>query len=205
MTNQPDFGRRSTIQRLAMTAGGLLIFPGIAAAHPIQHHLGDANALELADAKASASDYVPELLDRHQFEMLQTLAERIVPGSNNANSAQFIDQLLAVSTSEVQRGFLQALGGFERFAMARVSTSWTHATEDQQNTLLTAASNEKPGTPPNAGAVSRARHVTIRDHFENLKGWIVGAYYSSEPGMRELGWTGNVFFTALPGCDHTDH
>jgi len=46
--------------------------------------------------------------------------------------------------------------------------------------------------------------VTIRDHFENLKGWIVGAYYSSEPGMRELGWTDNMFFPALPGCDHSD-
>jgi hypothetical protein len=205
MTHQPDFGRRYTIQRLAMTAGGLLIFPGIATAHPIQHHLRDANALELADAKAAASDYVPEFLDQHQFEMLQTLAERIVPGSTRANSAQFIDQLLAVSTSEDQRGFLQALGGFEEFAMARASRSWTPLTEDQHNNLLTVASTEKAGTPSNAARVSRARRVTIRDHFENLKGWIVGAYYSSDPGMRELGWTGNMFFGALPGCDHADH
>ena len=25
---------------------------------------------------------------------------------------------------------------------------------------------------------------------------------SSEPGMRELGWTGNVFYPELPGCTH---
>ncbi len=37
---------------------------------------------------------------------------------------------------------------------------------------------------------------------EHLKGWIVGAYYSSEIGMRELGWIGNGFFPAFPGCDH---
>lgn len=45
---------------------------------------------------------------------------------------------------------------------------------------------------------------TMRGHFENLKEWIVGAYYSSEIGMRELGWTGNVFHQELPGCTHPD-
>ena len=44
----------------------------------------------------------------------------------------------------------------------------------------------------------------IRTHFENLKEWIVGGYYSSEIGMRELGWTGQLFFDKLPGCDHPD-
>jgi|SRR3954465_2168516 len=203
--NQPNFGRRYVIQRLAMSTGGLLILPGIAAAHPIQHHLRDANAVETADAMASASPYVPEFLDAHQFEMVQTLAERIVPGSTKANSAQFIDQLLTVSTSKEQRGFLQALGAFEQSATARASTSWTQLTEKQQNDLLTVASTEKAGTPSNTPGASRARRVTIRDQFETLKGWIVGAYYSSEAGMRELGWTGNMFFAALPGCDHVDH
>ena len=46
--------------------------------------------------------------------------------------------------------------------------------------------------------------VTLRDHFENLKGWIVGVYYSSEAGMRELGWTENVFFSNFPGCQHKE-
>jgi hypothetical protein len=42
--------------------------------------------------------------------------------------------------------------------------------------------------------------------FENLKTWITGAYYSSEMGMRELGWTGIVFFDDFPGRQHQgDH
>ena len=44
--------------------------------------------------------------------------------------------------------------------------------------------------------------LTLRDHFDLLKGWIAGAYYSSEIGMRELGWTGNVVFAEFPGCQH---
>jgi hypothetical protein len=82
--------------------------------------------------------------------------------------------------------------------------SWKQLSEPQQNELLTIASTEKSGTPAEPRGPSTAAHVTIRDHFENLKGWIVGAYYSSEIGMRELGWTGNVFFAAFPGCEHPE-
>jgi Gluconate 2-dehydrogenase subunit 3 len=199
-----DRGRRHAIQRLAMGAGGLLIFPLVASGHPIQHHLRDEIAVALADAKAIAPDYVPEFLDAHQFATLQLLAERIVPGSTKANSGQFIDQLLTVATSDEQRAVLQALGAFEQLAIARAHTPWTELTEQQQNELLTLASTEKSGTMTDARGASHPTHVTIRDHFEHLKGWIVGAYYSSELGMRELGWTGRVFFATFPGCEHSD-
>jgi hypothetical protein len=53
-------------------------------------------------------------------------------------------------------------------------------------------------------AKSVASEPTPYDHFQNLKTWIVGAYYSSEFGMRELGWTGMLFFENYPGCQHLD-
>jgi hypothetical protein len=199
--DRPDFGRRLLMQRLAVSAGGLMIFPAVLSSHPIQHHLRDHIAVGLADQKASAPDYVPEFLDTHQLEMLQLLAERVVPGSTKASSAPFIDQLLAVATADEQREFLQALGSLEGLARTRHGASWTQLTAEQQDALLTVASTAKPGTTSGTRS-SRSRRVTIRDHFENLKGWIVGAYYSSEPGMRELGWTEGVFFPAFPGCDH---
>jgi hypothetical protein len=189
------------IQRLAMGVGGLVTFPLVAAAHPIQHHLRDGAAIGIADTKAAAPDYTPEFLDAHQFETLRMLAERIVPRSTEANSPQFIDQLLTVATPDEQRTFLQALGGFEQLAIARARVPWKQLTEQQQDEWLTVASTEKPGTKPDASSGAR---VTIRDHFEHLKGWIVGAYYSSEIGMRELGWTGTVFFQAFPGCGHPE-
>ena len=197
----PDPARRHVIKHLAMGAGGVLVFPLVASAHPIQHHLRDQNAVEIADSKAAGADYVPEFLDAHLFDTLEKLAEQIVPGSTKANSAQFIDQLLLVTPLEEQRVFLQALGAFEQLARTRAQAPWAKLTEAQQRELLTFASTQQSGAPPEG---SRSTHVTIRDHFENLKGWIVGAYYSSEPGMRELGWTGNMFFSALPGCDHAD-
>jgi Gluconate 2-dehydrogenase subunit 3 len=202
--DRSDLGRREMIQRLAMSVGGLVTFPLVASGHPIQHHLRDNALVGVADAKATAAEYTPEFLDAHEFDTLQVLAERIVPGSTEARSGQFIDQLLTVSPADDQRTFLQALGGFEQLAVARARVSWKQLTEQQQNELLTIASTEKSGTPPDAHGASSTTHVTIRDHFEQLKGWIVGAYYSSEIGMRELGWTGTVFFPAFPGCDHPE-
>jgi len=200
--DRPDPARRYVIKYLAMGAGGVLVFPLVASAHPIQRHLRDHDAVASADAKAAAADYVPAFLDAHLLDTLQKLAEQIVPGSTEANSAQFIDQLLSVTPRDQQRAFLQALGAFEQLAHTRAQAPWARLTEAQQHELLTFASIQKSGVPSDTRAGSRPAHVTLRDHFENLKGWIVGAYYSSEPGMRELGWTGNMFFTELPGCEH---
>jgi Gluconate 2-dehydrogenase subunit 3 len=187
--DRPDLSRRAIIQRLAMSAGGILTFPFVAASHPIQDRLRDAHAVAVADEKAGAREYVLEFLDSRQLETVRSLAERIVPGSTQAKSSEFIDQLLAVSTADEQRSFLQAFAAFDELSMSRAGVAWTDLTEKQQNDLLTMASAEKPG-------------VAIRERFEQLKGWIVGAYYSSEIGMRELGWTGRVFFPAFAGCDH---
>jgi hypothetical protein len=54
--------------------------------------------------------------------------------------------------------------------------------------------HENGGTPGAAAA-------TIREHFEHLKSWIAGAYYSSEIGMRELGGRGP--WPSLPYPDAT--
>ena len=37
-----------------------------------------------------------------------------------------------------------------------------------------------------------------------LKSWIAGAHYSSEAGMKELGFTGNMFFQSFPACTHAE-
>ena len=76
--------------------------------------------------------------------------------------------------------------------MERRETPWKRLTPAEQDELLTDASTTKAG----------AADATIRNYFDDLRGWITGAYYSSEIGMRELGWKGQATFDALPGCEH---
>ena len=207
--------RRELLQTLIASMAGGMVVPGLTAEHPIGRHAADALALEQADAKARNGSYKPSFLDRHQFETLEMLAERIVPGSTRVNVAAFVDQLLAVDTPDDERSFLTALGVLEGQARARANRPWKQLTEADQTAILTSASTMASGRPPARvwakgdsvvveGAAPQTPTLTLRDHFDLLKGWIAGAYYSSEIGMRELGWTGNMFYREYPGCQHAD-
>ena len=181
--------RRTVLQTLLGGVGAGLAAPAIAdAQHPVHQHLASAAGVEQAQKKAAAAAYTPEFLDAHQMATLASLAERIVPGSTTARVAPFLDQLLAVESSQTQRNFLGALGAFDMAAISKHGKAWKAITAAQQDALLQEASGE--------GASA------LKGPFQNLKGWIAGAYYSSEPGMKELGWTGNVFHAELPGCTH---
>ena len=206
--------RREMLQALIASIGAGASMPGLAADQHLARHLANP-ALDQADAKSKAAAYKPEFLDRHQFETLESLAERIVPGSAKAKASEFIDQLLAVDSTEDQRNFLTALGAFEGRALARASRPWKQLAEADQIAILTEASTAASGRPaerpwtkgdpiPSRSAPPPAFTLTLRDHFDLLKAWIVGAYYSSEIGMRELGWTGNVIHQTFPGCEHAD-
>ncbi len=203
--------RREMLQALVASIGAGTVVPGLAADHPIGHHV-DGTALEQADARSKATPYKPEFLDRHRFETLESLAERIVPGAGRARTSAFVDQLLAVDSADDQRQFVTALGAFDGRAIAVGRRPWKQLAEADQIAILTDASTMTSGRPaarpwvkgdPVAGGGAPPQPVlTLRDHFDLLKGWIASAYYSSEIGLKELGWTGTVVHPAFPGCDH---
>jgi hypothetical protein len=203
-------GRREVLQGLIGAVGASFAIPGLAETHPVQRHLNDHDRVAAADARATAPGTKPEFLDLHQLETLASLSERILPGSTRAAVAPFIDQLLAVDTRDNQGKFLAALGALEGESIARYGHPWKALREAQQVELLTAASTGprsheerywtagQPTSPP----APPSGPSTLRDRFDEIKGWVMGAYYSSEIGMRELGWTGNTFFASFPGCEH---
>ena len=185
--------RRAALQILVGAVGAGFALPsGAEAQHPMHVHLASPSTLEQAQQKAAAGPYAPEFLDAHQLQTLDALAEAIVPGSTAARVAPYLDQLLAVEAPATQRAFVGSLGAFDMSAAGKHGKPWIAITGAEQDALLRAAS------------IADAKASPLRDHFENLKTWIAGAYYSSEPGMRELGWTGNVFHQELPRCEHPD-
>jgi hypothetical protein len=207
-------GRREAVQRLLTGAGGTLIVPALKAEPAVHKHLVDAAGVEAPDASAVAADWTPEFLDAHQNESLIALAERIIPGSGQAQVNRLIDLLLTVDTPVNQKQFLASLGAFDGESRNRFGQPFRSLSEEQQNQLLTIASTDKPGNAPGnetwswfsvpSKAAPEEIRISFRDHFENLKDWIGKAYYSSEAGMRELGWTGRYMFESFPDCEHPD-
>ncbi len=174
--------------------------PLVAASHPIYELL--RNDAILADAeKLGTADWKPVFLSAHQDETLVALAESIVPGSTKAQVNRFIDLLLSIEESENQHKFVESLMMFDAEAQKRFGKNFPSLDDNQKNLLLTAAS-VTPVNSNSSDSRTAGRQSALQEHFENLKGWISGAYYSSEAGMRELGWTGDYVFETFPGCEH---
>jgi len=165
-------------------------FPGLSPAHPLCELLRNAALLDPVDASLAAASK-PLFLSGADLASLDRIAEAIVPGSHKADSAAFIDLLLSVDSQKCQRAFLDSVAAFEAASKQTFGQTIVALSQTQLNTLLEAAS---------AGGSDNYAH------FANLKGWAVGAYYSSEIGMRELGWTPDRVFPTFPVCARSgDH
>jgi len=186
-TNPPaKLTRRQLVEHLLAAVAAGAVWPAIAAAHPIHQHLMNSELLDRADRLSEATEWKPVFLSAQQNAALLPLAESMVPGSTSAEVNRFIDLLLSVESPEDQIKFTASLAALEKTADDQFTRGLATLTPSEYEILLTTVS--APDAPQ-------------REHFNHLKEWIVGAYYSSETGMRELGWTGNFAFPNYPQCD----
>ena len=201
--------RREIVQTLIAGLGAMAVWPQVASSHPVFRHLSDAETLSKADGRAAAAKWTPEFLDLHQNQTLILLSERIVPGSSRAQVNRIIDLLLTVDTAENRHKFTESLSAIDLESRKRFVRPFKSLSADQQDETLTSLATGQPSVDQDSARRSIKKRLqqpalTPRDHFENVKAWIVGTYYSSELGMRELGWTGDVYFTELPVCPHPE-
>lgn len=206
--------RREMVQRILAGMGAGMALPLVAASHPIHRLLSDDAIFSHADAQMASTAWQPLLLNAPQNKALVALSEIIVPGSAKAQVNRFIDLLLSVDTPANQKNFLVSISAMEDESQKRFGQPFAALSGDQQNELLTAASKEDVGNNEDKDKGLEARdsegkHAgetrhSLNDHFNNLKGWISGAYYSSETGMAELGWTGDYAFENYPSCQHAE-
>jgi hypothetical protein len=115
---------------------------------------------------------------------------------------RFIDLLLSVDTAEQKKKFADSLAAFETESQKRFGKSFPSLEASQLKMLLTDAA--VLAAQANSASDAAQENSSLHGHFENLKGWVSGAYYSSEAGMRELGWTGDYVFERFPGCNHSE-
>jgi Gluconate 2-dehydrogenase subunit 3 len=179
--------RREVARRLlAVTAAWSL-----GGVHAVWGDLLNEPLLAHADTDLASANWRPLFLQPEQNEALQSFSEATVPGSTNALVSRFIDLLLSVDTPAHQEKFLASLSAIQAVANQQYGIAFQKLSASQVNSVLTVVS-----TSPEDSA--------IRESFEDLKEWTVGSYYSSEMGMKELGWTPNRFFPSFPGCTHPE-
>lgn len=210
MSDNPDraatlVGRREVLASLAAGLTGAVAAPRATAVEPA--------SLESAGQGAGpAAQEVPRLLDDHRRTMLAGLAEQLVPGSRAAGVPELLDRVMAVEPVQARTRFLNALGAFEREARDRHARGWLEINATQQVEILRAASTLAsgrpapsawlPGQPVDRGPQAPTPPANLRDHFDHLRDVVVRAYATTEAGMKELGFTGQMAFPAFPGCAH---
>lgn len=187
--------RREMVQRLLAGVGAGMTWPLIAEAHPIHEHFANGAVLDASDS-LGAANWKPLYLNAEQNRQLLSLSGSIVPGSEKALVNRFIDLLLSVDTSENRLKFSASLLAMDEAAKKPSGRSFLALTLTQREGFLTAVSIKPADHDKSA--------FELYEHFENLKGWISGAYFSSEAGMRELGWTGDFAFGKYPECEHPE-
>jgi len=174
------------------------------------HTLADAHPVPAGPqaAVAAREEWKPAFFDAHQNETLIALAEGIFPGSTAAQANRFLDLALGTDTQENQQRFVAALKVMDGEAVRRFAKPYKDLSKSQQIQILTVASagpssrpNGSAGSVERGGFHARTPAPNLRDCFDHLKVWISLAYYSSEVGKKELGWTGENFFRSFPACE----
>jgi len=200
------------VQKLLAGARVGAAWPLVAASHPIHKLLADDALFSEADAQIAAAEWEPLFLSAQQNKLLAALSESIVPGSGKARVNRFVDLLLSVDTPAHREKFVASLAAIESESQKRFGHPFAALAEEKKIELLTMASKVEQESKEKEAACGESsadehtgeRAPALHDHFEHLKGWISGAYYSSEAGMRELGWNGDYVFESYPACDHAE-
>jgi len=167
--------------------------PWITSGHPIWKHFENAELLERAE-RTDGNDK-PAFLNRDQYLSLVVASETILPGSTKAGVAKFVDLLLSVDSPRNQKEFADSLGRIDAESAKLFIKGIAQLSREQRIELFTAVS-ATDGTKMADDASHKA--------FLHLREWVAGSYYSSEIGMRELGWTPDRVFAEFPGCSHAD-
>jgi hypothetical protein len=156
-----EISRREVMQRLMAAVAAGVVVPAI----------------------VGAADWKPIFLSGKQDELLEAVAETVVPGSGAAKVNRFVDLLLSVDSSERQKAFVASLAAVDDVTRSQFQKSFTDLSAGDREKAITSLSQDH------------------KEAFANLKEWIVEAYYSSEVGMKELGWDGNFAFDKYPTCE----
>jgi hypothetical protein len=202
--------RREWVQRMLAGAGAGIAAPAVGRSKGVYDKLSASQDAPTAGQKAPApATWKPAFFDDYQNQTLVALAEKIVPGSTGAQVNQFLDTALSADTQQSQQRFVASLNALEGESLRRFTKPFIALSTSQMDEILTAASTAQPSSPDFAKDAAegtkaglQASVPNLRDYFDHLKGWISMAYYSSEAGMKELGWTGDNFFESYPGCEH---
>ncbi len=156
------------------------------------------NMVAAEKAATAEGTYAPKFFSPKDFKTLQVLCQTIIPadadsgGAMEAGAPEFIDLL----TSENPKYQLQLGGGLmwlDAACMDRYDKPYLDCTSEQQKEILDAIAYSKnaekdPGLSPGV------------EFFAFLRGMTADGFFTSQIGIKYLGYVGNTYLLSFNGC-----
>jgi gluconate 2-dehydrogenase gamma chain len=186
--------RRDILKTLAAGAvsGSVLqVIPAQAAeyAHQVVHN---------EKSSSPAGKYVPKFFSPHQYEMLTTLSDTIIPkdeksgGAVEAGAPEFID-LLTSENEEYQLALGGGLQWLDSYCSDRYSNVFLDCTPDERKEVLDLIAFRKNAKQD----LTLSQGVAF---FAFLRRLTCDGFYSSKIGIADLQYIGNTALREFPGC-----
>jgi hypothetical protein len=170
-------------------------------------------------AQEAPGSYKPLFFSAQQFQMVEHLAEMIIPaddtaGAKQAGVAEFIDFMVAnrvpVSArrdmrstqdaielgNEAQNRFLSGLDWMNARSKSEFGHEFMDCAPEQQKSLLEELAYKAKFKPTTESG---------REFFQFMRDYTVVGYYTTKIGLESLGYPGlRTVWPSMPGCSHPD-
>jgi len=187
----PQISRRDVLKSLTVgvMAGSVLsVIPVEAAEH--------AHGLIAAEKMAGA--YTPKYFSALQYKTLQALAQLIIPpegdsgGALEAGAPEFID-LLTHENAEYQLKLGGGIMWLDATCVDRYGKTFVECAPAQQKEILDLIAYRKNG-------LTHPEIIQGIEFFSFLRNLVSDGFFTSEIGIKYLGYIGNTHLKDFPGC-----
>ena len=187
-----SISRRDVLKSLAMGAAATSVLRTIPAqAAEYAHSM-------VAAEKAAAKVYTPKFFAPHEYKTLQTLCQTIIPadaesgGAIEAGAPEFID-LLTSENTEYQVKLGGGIMWLDGTCSDRYGKVYLDCTPQQQKEILDQIAYRN-------NALTDPRLSQGVEFFSFLRNMTTDGFFTSEIGIKYLGYVGSTFLKEFPGC-----
>ena len=190
----PTISRRDVLKSLAMSAAAtsvLRVIPAQAAEYA--HHM-----IAAEKAAAPAKNYAPKFFSPHEYKTLQALCQTIIPadadsgGAIEAGAPEFID-LLTSENKDYQRILGGGLLWVDSTCSDRYEKLYLDCSAEQQKEILDQIAYRK-------SAMANPTLDPGIEFFSFLRNMTADGFFTSEIGIKYLGYIGSAYLKEFPGC-----
>jgi gluconate 2-dehydrogenase gamma chain len=187
-----SISRRDILKSLVMSAAATSVLRTIPAqAAEYAHHM-------VAAEKAATKVYAPKFFAAHEYKTLQALCQTIIPadadsgGAIEAGAPEFID-LLTSENTEYQVKLEGGLMWLDGTCSDRYGKVYLDCSPQQQKEILDQIGYRK-------NALTDLSLTQGIEFFSFLRNMTSDGFFTSEIGIKYLGYIGSAFLKKFPGC-----